>query len=84
MGDYQPPAEHVAAWLPVARDVLDRWADVHPIAAAVLGATDEDAVDTLHEMVARALAQVEAGAFGLQGSIERALMRTTERGRARG
>lgn len=76
-------AERVDAMMPVARDVLDYWADLHPTAAAVLGVTDEDAVDTLHELLARALAQVEAGTSGLQGAIERVLQRTTDCGRAR-
>lgn len=83
MGEHQPPAEHVAAWLPVARGVLDRWADMHPTEGGLLGLSTGSAVGALERYIAEALAQVEAGNLGVQGALERALQRTLDRGRAR-
>lgn len=83
MGEHQPPDERVDALLPVARGVLDSWAEMHPAEAGLLGLSTGSAVGALERYIAEALAQVEAGTFGLQGAIERALMRTTDRGRAR-
>lgn len=83
MGEHQPPPEHVAAWLPVARDVLERWGHEHPNAAAMLSLMHGTAASSLEHVVAKALAQVEAGDLGVQGALQRALQRTLDRGRAR-
>lgn len=83
MGEHHPPVERVAAWLPVARDVLERWGHEHPNAAGMLSLMHGAAASSLEFVIAEALAQVEAGDLGVQGALERALQRTLDRGRAR-
>lgn len=83
MGEHQPAPERVDALLPVARGVLDRWADMHPTEAGLLGLSAGSAVGALERYIAEALAQVEAGDLGVQGALSRALQRTLDRGRAR-
>lgn len=80
MGERTPSLDQVQAMLPVAQQVIDRWAKAHPLAAASLPGRP---LDTLGVYIAEALVEVEAGTLGLQGAIERALQRTTDRGRAR-
>lgn len=80
MGDHTPDPERVDAMRSIAQQVIDRWSKAHPLAAASLPGRP---LDTLGEYIAEALAEVEAGTFGLQGAIKRELLRTTDRGRAR-